>query len=56
MKVGDLVRLADGVTIGTIIEDALPGRDRKDSFLVLFCGQPHWLLTAQIMGVISESR
>jgi hypothetical protein len=47
MKVGDLVRLSDGVTIGTIIETGWFGCG------VLWGGKVSWLVLAQIKEVIA---
>ena len=48
MKVGDLVRLSDGVTIGTITNI------KRGSFAVLWAGNITWLVQAQIKEVINE--
>jgi hypothetical protein len=50
MKIGDLVRFSDGVTIG-MITNILRG-----SFAVLWSGSITWLVPAQIKEVINENR
>ena len=57
MKVGDLVRLIDGVTVALIIERSIASSRGAGSFRLACDTNPNWwVLPAQIKEVVSAGR